>query len=336
MDGSASATLEGSDGPVTVAPGAFGNNYSYGVQAVLEPSPAVAQEYYDSVGGGSPGRRLRRAASRFRRRSGHWQQRSSPVRRPRTAKAEAIQDFLLTHFRYQLPKTVPATQTAGYSALDELPVHDENGLLPAIRQLVRRARKNRRIGKPAVVGFLPTAEKHGSWVVTGLQTHAWPQVYFPGTGWVDFEPTPGAGSPPYPDIPTTTVAGATTTTTVAGHTGSSSPAHNLQPPKGGATGSSFSFPTVPLHPVAARRRHWPQRFGRRCRCAPGAPGGGAPVDHRRPARRLVRDRRTRDPVRTVLLAWREAVGVLAAVGIHRRRAETFVEFSQRVRGAPGR
>jgi hypothetical protein len=184
-----------------------------------------------------------------------------------------------------------------------------------------------------VVGFLPTAEKHGSWVVTGLQTHAWPQVYFPGTGWVDFEPTPGAGSPPYPDIPTTTVAGATTTTTVAGHTGSSSPAHNLQPPKGGATGSSFSFPTVPSTPS--------QPVG-----GPGRSGSGDVAAVLLallavallwiigvPLGRLVRDRRTRDPVRTVLLAWREAVGVLAAVGIHRRRAETFVEFSQRVRRA---
>jgi hypothetical protein len=29
-----------------------------------------------------------------------------------------------------------------------------------------------------------------SWVVRGSAAHAWPQVYFKGVGWVDFEPTP--------------------------------------------------------------------------------------------------------------------------------------------------
>ena len=31
--------------------------------------------------------------------------------------------------------------------------------------------------------------------VTGRQTHAWPEVWFEGLGWVAFEPTPGRGSP---------------------------------------------------------------------------------------------------------------------------------------------
>jgi hypothetical protein len=29
-----------------------------------------------------------------------------------------------------------------------------------------------------------------SWIVRGSAAHAWPQVYFKGVGWVDFEPTP--------------------------------------------------------------------------------------------------------------------------------------------------
>jgi hypothetical protein len=149
---------------------------------------------------------------------------------------------------------------------------------------------------------------------------------------VDFEPTPGAGAPTYPDITTTTLPGATSTT-LARVTGSSSPAHNLQPPKNGATGSSFSFPTVPSTPSQPI----------------GGTGGGSSSDVTTvllallavallwavsvPSWRIIRDRRTRDPVGAVLLAWREAVGVLAAAGMHRRRAETFVEFSQRVRRA---
>ena len=31
--------------------------------------------------------------------------------------------------------------------------------------------------------------------VTGRQTHAWPEVWFDGLGWVAFEPTPGRGAP---------------------------------------------------------------------------------------------------------------------------------------------
>jgi transglutaminase-like putative cysteine protease len=31
--------------------------------------------------------------------------------------------------------------------------------------------------------------------VTGRQTHAWPEIYFDGLGWVAFEPTPGRGAP---------------------------------------------------------------------------------------------------------------------------------------------
>jgi hypothetical protein len=49
-----------------------------------------------------------------------------------------------------------------------------------------------------------------------------------------------------------------------------------------------------------------------------------------PMWRLLRSRRRRDPVRAVLLAWREAVVALAAAGLHRRRAETFQEFAKRV------
>ncbi len=34
----------------------------------------------------------------------------------------------------------------------------------------------------------------GSYIVRGNAAHAWPQVYFPGSGWVNFEPTPAYSS----------------------------------------------------------------------------------------------------------------------------------------------
>jgi hypothetical protein len=35
----------------------------------------------------------------------------------------------------------------------------------------------------------------GVWHVKDSYAHAWPEVYFPGSGWVPFEPTPGRGIP---------------------------------------------------------------------------------------------------------------------------------------------
>jgi transglutaminase-like putative cysteine protease len=41
------------------------------------------------------------------------------------------------------------------------------------------------------MGYTPgTPDTKGNWVVRSRDTHAWPELYFPGTGWVRFEPTP--------------------------------------------------------------------------------------------------------------------------------------------------
>ncbi len=59
----------------------------------------------------------------------------------------------------------------------------------------------RSLGAPArvAVGFTwgdPIGD--GAYEVTGRHTHAWPEVWFEGLGWVQFEPTPGRGSPNAP------------------------------------------------------------------------------------------------------------------------------------------
>ena len=42
-----------------------------------------------------------------------------------------------------------------------------------------------------VVGFVPgDKQPDGSYSVTWHDAHAWPEVFFQGTGWVRFEPTP--------------------------------------------------------------------------------------------------------------------------------------------------
>ena len=56
----------------------------------------------------------------------------------------------------------------------------------------------RSLGVPArlVIGFAPSwDDDRGAWLVQGQQYHAWPEVYFPEYGWVEFEPTPARVQP---------------------------------------------------------------------------------------------------------------------------------------------
>ncbi|MCU1352865.1 MAG: hypothetical protein JWM05_2074 [Acidimicrobiales bacterium] len=58
----------------------------------------------------------------------------------------------------------------------------------------------RTLGMPSrvAVGFTPgdaDPESPQIFHVKGKHAHAWPEIYFPGIGWVPFEPTPGRGAP---------------------------------------------------------------------------------------------------------------------------------------------
>lgn len=56
----------------------------------------------------------------------------------------------------------------------------------------------RHLGIPSRValGFTPGDEiEPGLFEVRGMYYHAWPELYFPGSGWVPFEPTPNRGAP---------------------------------------------------------------------------------------------------------------------------------------------
>ncbi|MFI0349656.1 DUF3488 and DUF4129 domain-containing transglutaminase family protein [Actinomadura sp. 9N407] len=53
------------------------------------------------------------------------------------------------------------------------------------------------LGIPARVamGYTPgTQTAPGQWVVRSRDAHAWPELYFPGSGWVRFEPTPAGAA----------------------------------------------------------------------------------------------------------------------------------------------
>ena len=53
------------------------------------------------------------------------------------------------------------------------------------------------------VGFLePERATNGAWVFSAHDLHAWPELYFPGSGWVRFEPTPSDRAGNVPDYTT--------------------------------------------------------------------------------------------------------------------------------------
>ncbi|MDT0185487.1 DUF3488 and transglutaminase-like domain-containing protein [Microbacterium sp. ARD31] len=57
------------------------------------------------------------------------------------------------------------------------------------------------------VGFLePTKATNGAWEFSAHDLHAWPELYFPGSGWVRFEPTPSDRAGNVPDYTTTEFA----------------------------------------------------------------------------------------------------------------------------------
>jgi len=70
-------------------------------------------------------------------------------------------------------------------------------------------------GIPArmAIGFLPGTQDEGLYTVRAADAHAWPELYFPGAGWLRFEPTPAVrtGAAPTYTIPATApLPGATT------------------------------------------------------------------------------------------------------------------------------
>jgi transglutaminase-like putative cysteine protease len=212
----------------------------------------------------------------------------------------------------------------------------------------------RSLGMPTrvAVGFTPGAPNAADptlFDVTGRYAHAWPEVHFPGIGWVPFEPTPGRGIPGAegytgvpeaqdgaagtpPEQPPATAPGeappATPPPSVPGDGGPPTTGSGLGD-EGGTAAGAGEAPGRPLwrHPIALALL---AVFGAAALVFAVLGGLWA-------TRRLARRRRqaTDDPDARVRVAWADALDGIAVLGAAPYPHESAVEFAARARSAVG-
>lgn len=108
------------------------------------------------------------------------------------ARAVALQSWF-THtggFRYSLSVPDPGTRNPLVAFLD-----DRQGFCQQYATAMAAMARALEIPARVVVGFTGGSKAgDGTFVVTGADAHAWPELWFDDIGWVRFEPTPAAGS----------------------------------------------------------------------------------------------------------------------------------------------
>ncbi len=197
----------------------------------------------------------------------------------------------------------------------------------------------RTLGIPArvVVGFTPgETDGNGQYRVYGRQAHAWAEVWFDGYGWVQFDPTPGRGSPDaesHTGLPAAQQEGATNNEGV-----SEAP-------------DDRELPDLPATPTTQIRDGVPRNTN--VAPAPTAPrpvattGGGSGVrDHPRawglaallalaalwlllaPRVAALRQRRHRRPAERIEHDWRRTVGHLERIGVTEPEGVTPTEYAK--------
>jgi transglutaminase-like putative cysteine protease len=109
--------------------------------------------------------------------------------------AVRLQNWFRANFRYSL-KTAPGD---GNPALLRFLAKGDGGRVGYCEQFASAfAVMARTLGLPArvAIGFLhPDKTAAGQFVYSSYDMHAWPEVYFRGSGWVTFEPTPASSRP---------------------------------------------------------------------------------------------------------------------------------------------
>ena len=122
-------------------------------------------------------------------------------------RALALQNWFRTEFDYSLETVEGNSATALESFLE-----DRSGYCEQFAATMALMARTLDIPSRVQVGFTPgqvTQDEELAegdiWVVTTDDSHAWPELWFEGVGWVRFEPTPGGGdggaAPEYAPVP---------------------------------------------------------------------------------------------------------------------------------------
>lgn len=155
-------------------------------------------------------------------------------------RAVALQTFFrdTTEFTYDL-----SVSAEGDDALEEFLLDTRAGFCQHFAAAM--AVMARDLGMPSrvVVGFLqPRLVSPGRWEFSAHDLHAWPELYFPGSGWVRFEPTPGQRAA---TVPSYTAPRAEEPTTPSPTSGATSGAPTSRPPSSAPTSDGATPSTAP-------------------------------------------------------------------------------------------
>ncbi len=248
-------------------------------------------------------------------------------------RALAIQNYLRT-FTYSLT----AEQGHGTNVLEHFLLQTKTGYCEQFAGSYGVLARLAGLPTRVAVGFREGVDNgNGTYTVRDEDAHAWPEVWFPGTGWVDFEPTPSRGAPtgeghtgvapapPAPDPgtaaggPATTTSPQTTAPTVGQTTipgGREAAAPSAHPHANAATATLVAILVVLAWVILV--------FG----LLPAALVGVVVGLKRQ--RRNARRRRATTPEARVSLAWSEAQETLDESGAGRHAGETIAEYVVRL------
>ncbi|MBI2957364.1 MAG: transglutaminase domain-containing protein, partial [Chloroflexi bacterium] len=103
-------------------------------------------------------------------------------------KAVAVQNYLREIYPYELNIDPPPYNQDG---VDYFLFNVRKGYCDYFSSAMAVMLRAEGVPARVVGGYAPgEAAKDGSFLVRDRDAHSWPQVYFPGYGWVEFEPTP--------------------------------------------------------------------------------------------------------------------------------------------------
>jgi transglutaminase-like putative cysteine protease len=187
-------------------------------------------------------------------------------------KAVAIQQWFTAPGRFKYTLKVSQTQSAG--ALIQFLTVSKKGYCQQFAFAMAVIARLAGIPARVVVGYTQGSfTGSNTWQVKTSDAHAWPELYFPGAGWLRFEPTPPnaaglpgqatASAPPY-STPLTDIAGNTNPATGLGTSANPGPAatasagsraalaklKKIVPGGASGTGANRRHGTPPIVPVA--------------------------------------------------------------------------------------